>query len=142
MEQLILQDETPKERLATLKNNADKAEIFTYPLALSPVEITNLKDEFSNLAIKESKLMEAKKKFMESHKSELKPLKLEMVQKMQKIRSKVNEVTEEVYLIADMKSNQMCYYNGGGLLVYNRPLLPNEKQLSIVPGLEITGTES
>lgn len=132
MEKQILTGQTPSERLAVLRDTADKKETFTYPRALDAAEVTRLKDDFTNNAVKIAKFEEAKKEFIEQWKADVKPLKLEMNFQMSKIRARVEEVTEEVYLISDQDLNMMGYYNAAGVLVYSRPLMPDERQLSLV----------
>lgn len=140
METKILKDVPESERKTILRDTADKKERFTYPKALSDLEITRLKDEYTQNAIKVAKQEEAKKEFMEGWKANVKPLKLEMSAQMVRIRSKVDEVTEDVYLISDQETNEMGYYNERGELVYSRPLMPDERQLSLVSNNKLTGT--
>ncbi len=136
----ILQDVSEKERKEILQNSADKKEVFTYPKSLGDKEVTFLKDEYTKNAIAYAKQEELKKEFMEDFKSKVKPLKLEMSTQMTRIRNKVEEVTEDVYLVSDQDSDTMGYYNVKGELVYHRPLMPEEKQLTIVDKLRLTGT--
>jgi hypothetical protein len=95
-------------------------------------EVIHLKDEYTKNAIEMAKQEERKKTFMEEWKASVKPLRLEMGQQMTRIRSRVDEITEEVYLLSDMETNTMGYYNAAGALVYQRPLMPEERQFSIV----------
>lgn len=137
MEKQILVNHSPTERLTILRDSADKKEVFTYPKSLDVDEVTHLKDEFTHNAIKMAKHDEAKKEFNEQWKSEVKPLKLEMTSQMRRIRSKVDEVTEDVYLVSDQDLSVMGYYNAKGVLVYERPLMPDERQMSLVGGNKV-----
>lgn len=132
MENHILKDVSKNERLQILSDSADKKESFTYPRHLNAEEVTYLKDEFTKNAIELARKEESKKDFMTEWKSEVKPIKLEMSSQMNRIRSKVEEITEDVFLVADQPAKTMGYYNGDGILVYQRPLMPEEQQLSIV----------
>lgn len=132
MEQFLLQNEPHQRRLEALKDSAEKIETFTYPKVLTPEEITNIREEYTQNAIKMAKLDEAKKEYMDEHKADAKPITTEMSEQMKMIRSKVKEITEQVYHIADQDEGVMSYYNAKGELVYQRPLLPNEKQLRII----------
>jgi hypothetical protein len=138
MDKQILAKYAPTERITILRDTADKKEVFTYPKALDVDEVTHLKDEFTQNAIKMAREDEAKKDFMESFKAKVKPLKIEMTLQMRKIRSKVDEVTEDVFLISDQEEKTMGYYNVKGFLVYERPLMPDERQLSLVSKEQIT----
>lgn len=132
MEVLILQDVGPIERKKFLRDSAAKSEEFTYPRALDVSEVTYLKDEYTKNAIIMAKHEERKKEFMADWKAAVKPLGLEMGGQMTQIRSNVEEVTEDVYLLPEHDENLMGYYNVEGKLVYSRPLMPEEKQFSIV----------
>lgn len=142
MEKQILRTSSKQERLQILKDSADKRENFTYPRALLAEEVTHLKDEFTKNAITMARHDEKRKEFLTDWKADVKPLKLEMTEQMVRIRSKVEEITEEVYLISDQPLETMGYYNASGDLVYERPLMPEEKQLSLVDKSNITGTNN
>lgn len=132
MEQHLLQNEPHQKRLEVLKDSAEKVETFTYPKVLSAEEITKVREDYTQNAIRKAKLDEAKKEYSDNHNAEAKPIANEMKEQMQMIRSKVEEITEQVYHIADQDEGMMGYYNAQGKLVYQRPLLPNEKQLRII----------
>lgn len=132
MEAHLLQSETPAKRMEALRDSAEKIETFTYPKALTTEEITKIREDYTQNAIKKAKLDEAKKDFMDNYKTEAKPIANEMKEQMQMIRNKVKEITEQVYHIADQEEGMMGYYNERGELVYQRPLMPEEKQLRLV----------
>lgn len=139
MDQQILQSESAISRKQILRDSADKLEEFTYPRALGHEEVTQIKDEFSKNAVKVAKLEETKAEFMTQWKADVKPIKQEMGAQISKIRTNVEEVTEEVFLISDQDQGVMGYYNSEGILVYKRPLMPEERQMTIVDKAKITG---
>lgn len=132
MDKQILINSSKSERVQILRDSADKKETFTYPKTLGAEEVTQLKDEYTKNAISFAKKEEAKKDFMDAWKGEVKPLKLEMTNQMSKIRNRVEEVTEDVYFISDQDAGEMGYYNADGVLVYQRPLFPEERQIRLV----------
>ncbi|AGO49152.1 hypothetical protein Phi39:1_gp37 [Cellulophaga phage phi39:1] len=143
MEAQILTSENLKDRKEILKQNAVKTENFTYPKALDELEISNLKSEMTKNYISLAKHDEAKKEFMVDHKANIKPLQSAVNIQMAKIRTQIEEVTEEVFLLADHEAGLMGYYNATGKLVYSRPLMPEERQFSIVDATyNITGTNN
>lgn len=142
MDSKILQDVGKVERRQLLRDSASKSEEYTYPRGLSDQEVVHLKDEYTKNAITLSKHEERKKEFMTDWKSEVKPLVLEMGEQMTRIRSKVEEITEEVYLMPEHEEGMMGYYNAEGMLVYQRPLMDNEKQFSIVDNSHKNGTNN
>lgn len=140
MDLKILQDVGSIERKQLLRDSASATEKFTYPRALDDAEIRHLKDEFTKNSITMAKHIEAKKEFMVEWKSETKPLTQAMDVQMTRIRSKVEEVTEEVFLMPEHDEEMMGYYNALGILVYQRPLMPEERQFSIIDQTRRTGT--
>lgn len=143
MDSQILKDVSLSERKQLLRDSAAKTELFTYPKPLDEKEVTHLKDEYTKNAITMAKHEERKKEFMEDFKAEVKPLRLAMGEQMTRIRSKVEEITEDVYLLPEHEEGMMGYYNSQGVLVYQRPLMPDEKQFSIVDNSHRkTGTNS
>lgn len=142
MEKSILQTVSKAERRQILRDTADKKELFTYPKALDEKEVTHLKDQFTINAITLAKHDEARQEFLTDWKSKVKPLKLEMQDQMRVIRTKVEEITEDVYLISDQQDGVMGYYNEDGDLVYERPLMPDEQQISLVDKSKLTGTNN
>lgn len=131
MEKQFLQNVSRTERIRTLKDNAEATEEFTYPRALSQEELSKIKDESIQNFIKLEKLEEVKKEFMSDHKAQVDPIKLENKEKLKMLRSKVEEVTEEVFLLADHDKGMMGYYNADGVLVHQRSLMPNERQIRL-----------
>ncbi|WP_440881432.1 hypothetical protein [Tenacibaculum sp. C7A-26P2] len=140
MEQQILQTDNPKERIQILKDTCVKTETFTYPKQLSNEELELEKHNFTQHAITveiaDKKLQEAK----EIHKSETKPVKEEMKTQISKIRSGIEEVTETVFLLDEQDEGKMGYYNSQGVLVYERLLMQDERQLRIIGNNSQTGT--
>jgi len=131
MDRVLFQDMTPGERAKMLSDNAEAKENFQYPKELSSDEIAELKDELSSESITLSKLEERKKELMDEIKSEIKPVKDEVNRVLQLLRTRIEEVEEEVYLIADQEEGMMGYYNQDGKLVHQRLLRGNEKQFRI-----------
>jgi len=73
-----------------------------------------------------------KKEFNTTHKAKVKPLKQSFATTLNKLRNKVDEVEEEVYLLADVDAGMMGYYNAEGNLVHVRVLKPEERQHRII----------
>ena len=132
MESSFLKNESRQVRVQTLKDNAEKTEEFTYPKALGSEDLGLLKDQLVKNSVSLSKLDEERKEFLTGIKAKVKPLKQEVAITLGKLRTKVEEVTEEVYLLADQEEGMMGYYNADGNLVYQRILLPEERQFRIV----------
>jgi hypothetical protein len=131
MQKQILQHESPAERLEQLRNSADKVENFSYPRELSLGEIQELQNSLSQDMIfvdqQDQKLKVAKEIF----KAATKPVKQTIAKNLQLIRTQVEEVSEEVYLLKDVEDGKMGYYSKDGILVFERNLRQDEMQFSI-----------
>lgn len=131
MEKQILQSESPADRLEQLKAVADKKENFSYPRELSVGEIQELQSNLSQDMIfvdqEDQKLKVAKEIF----KSATKPVKQTIAKNLGLIRSQVEEINEEVYLLKDHAEGKMGYYSKDGILRFERNLRPDEMQYSI-----------
>lgn len=131
----VFQDVSPKERIQILTDNASSVEKKTYSRPLDIAEISKMQTEFAQKAIElnieESELKSVRDEF----KLKVKPIKAEMSVLMQGIRSGSEEVTEDVFLLADMEDSMMGYYNNAGELIFSRPLMQSEKQYSITENL-------
>lgn len=128
MDQYFLPNDSRADRLRVLKDTSEKSMPFNYPKELSKEELDNLKDKLAQDNIKLTKLAEKRKEFMEEHKYEVKPLKNSVIDCIAKLRNGVEDVEEDVYLIADQENNTMGYYNADGKLVHFRSLLQDERQ--------------
>lgn len=131
MEKLMFPDKSPRDREQLLRDNAVKVENRTYLRALDQSEVIELQNSYTQRAIELANAESELKSARETFKSIAKPIKVEMGEIIQGIRTSSEEITEEVFLLADMDDQIMCYYNKFGELVYSRPLMQNEKQYSI-----------
>lgn len=132
MEQTIFQNVLPDRREQMLRDNAVSVEKKTFVRHLTPEEVIKLHAEFSQKAVELNIAEDDLKAYRENHKAVVKPLKSEMSMLMKSIRSNSEELTEDVFLLSDMESQMMGYYNKLGELVYSRPLLASERQFSII----------
>lgn len=135
MDVKVFQDVSPKERIQILTDNAAAIEKKTYSRPLDNAEVAKMQTEFAQKAIELNIQESGLKAIRDEFKLKVKPIKAEMANLMQGIRSGSEEVTEDVYLLADMDSQMMGYYNSGGELIFSRPLLQSEKQYSITENL-------
>jgi hypothetical protein len=136
MEARLFEGFSLKERQEVLHANASAIEKKTYSRPLDQAEIAKMQTEFAQKAIDLDIAETALKAERENFKLKAKPIKKEMAVLMQGIRSGSEEVTEEVYLMADMSEKMMGYYNKEGVLISSRPLMQNEMQYSINESLK------
>jgi len=129
MEKQILQTESRNKRKQILRDTCVKAKQFTYPKTFTPEEMTLKKDELSQHDIKLEILEKEKKQTVEGMNKGIKEVKTERSYTLNCVRTGMEEVTEQVYLLDDQESGNMGFYNQDGELVYTRLLLKEERQL-------------
>jgi translation initiation factor 2 beta subunit (eIF-2beta)/eIF-5 len=131
MEKTILQNVSPDERIEMLKANAVKTEKFSYARELEQSEIQELQNELSQQMIAVDQEDQKLKVHKEAYKSVVKPIKTAIGANLQKIRTGVEEVNDDVFLMKDLAEEKMGYYSKEGKLVFERKLKPEELQYSI-----------
>lgn len=137
MEKAILQNLDPTERIRSLRDSADKVEEkFTYSRELEIGEVQEIQSDLSQAMIKIDQEDVRLKMHKEAYKSVVKPLKEEIKANLQKVRTQMEEITDEVFLLKDMKEMRMGYYSKEGKLVFERGLRPDEMQFSITEHLK------
>jgi hypothetical protein len=129
MEKRLLQNMSPKEREETLANSADKIENFSYTKPFTPEQIVVFKDDLSTRMIEYNVLEDELNTIKDSFKEKMKPLKDETKLLLTNIRNKAEFVSEKCFIM--IEGNEVGYYNAEGELVYQRPILPGEKQKTI-----------
>lgn len=127
-----------KERIQLLKDNAVRVEEMTYSKSFSEEQLIEKKDALARQDIELFKLEEQKKEMTADFNQKIKNVKTSRNRNLNEIRTGVEEVTEDVYLLDDQEERKMNYYNDEGDLIFSRPLKQEERQLSI---LKHTGTD-
>lgn len=137
MEKQILQNLDPIERIRQLRDSADKVEEkFTYSRELEIGEVQEIQSNLSQSMIKIDQEDVKLKVHKEAYKSVVKPLKESIRADLQKVRTQLEEITDEVFLMKDRNSMRMGYYSKEGKLVFERGLRADEMQFSIVEHLK------
>lgn len=129
MEKQLLQNLSEKERLETLENSADKVENFSYTKAFTKEQILVFKDDLSTSMIELNSIEDEFKAVKDEFKGKMKPLKEQNRTLLTNIKNKAEFVSEKCFIMID--GNEAGYYNADGVLVYQRPILPGEKQKTI-----------
>jgi hypothetical protein len=133
MEQRILQNLPIEERQRTLHENAFKVETkYTYTRELEEGEVQDLQNNLSQNLIEVDKADQVLKAAKEAYNAVVKPIKEQIKGSLQCIRTRSEELTGEVYLIKDEHEQRMGIYSKEGKLLFDRSLLPEEKQYSII----------
>jgi hypothetical protein len=116
------------DRIELLSANASRREQFTYFKQMGEDELKQFEQRYfalhAEIDTHEEQLLLAKEEFKQA----VAPLKSEMTECYAVVKSKGEQITEEVYLIANHEAGIMEYMNSEGELVFSRRLLPNENQ--------------
>jgi hypothetical protein len=131
MEKQILVGVDPSERLQQLIDVADKVEKFNYPRELSQGELEELKNELAQNHITIDNQDQVLKSQKEAYNASVKPLRELNKDILRKVKTGVEDVIENVYLLKDLEEEKMGYYSKDGKLVFERSLKPEEKQYTI-----------
>jgi hypothetical protein len=118
-----------KELVETLEANADKIENFSYTKPFTTNQIVVFKDELSTKMIELSAIEDEFKIVKDQFKGKMKPLQTETKDLLTCIKNKAEFITEKCFVVVE--GNEVGYYNADGDLVYQRPILPGEKQKTI-----------
>jgi len=115
-----------------LRDSADKIiGNYTYFRQLTESERLDRKDRISDTLIFLSEKNEELKEIQKELKEEMKPYHEELKSLLKEIKINGQEVTEEVYVHFDQEADRATYFNTEGIEIYNRRLLPDEKQTTM-----------
>lgn len=144
MEKVLAQEYGPKERIQFLKDNADAVEELGYQKPLTEDEIINLKEELTETSIKIADINAAKSEAIRAYNDELKPLEKTRAKNIESLKNRSEFRTEDCYKFIDHDAGEVGYYNEDGLLVYQRAILPNERQKTVFAEMPFrkTGTNN
>lgn len=122
----------PSERKEWLKANADRTErdVTTYK-QLNPNQIDDLEGKIAKQSVELSKIENEKKEVMAHFKDRIDPVKTGLKEFIRTLRTGQEEVTTDIFYIADYDNGRMIGYAPDGVEVENRRLREDEMQSSI-----------
>lgn len=131
MERAMGQNIPEDKRASFLRDNCDKIEEIGYMKPFTPDEITQKKDELSEVAIKINDIESNKKETLKDFKQQLEPLTEQKADLLKNIKTKAEWVTEDCYQFINHDERLVGYYNKEGILVASRPTRPEETQYTL-----------
>lgn len=137
MDKFICQSVNPIERAKYISDSCDKVESIGYMKQFDSEELDRLKGDLSETSISIKDIELEKKEIMAEFKERLKPLLEDKEILIQKLKRKAEFVNEDCYKFIDRENNMVGYYNRLGILVEERGIRPEERQLSM---FDKTGT--
>ena len=129
-----------EQRIAFLSDNCDAIEEKGYMKRFTPNQLTQMKEELSETAIKINDIEEKKKEVMAEFKEKLEPLNKEKQRILVGLKNKSEHVVERCFKFIDPKTREVGYYNEEGELVESRPAYADEFQGTIFQ-MKRTGTD-
>jgi predicted nuclease with TOPRIM domain len=106
-----------------------KTEVYQKPLTSE--ELAKLEKEFIQNNRKFAKLKDDFNKMKEDFKAKMKPIEKLMDAELGILKTNTIEVEGIVYMVDDQENRVMNHYDEKGNFLYSRPLLLEEKQISI-----------
>lgn len=116
-------------RIAFLTDNCDKIEEKGYMKRFSADQLSQMKDELSEAAIRINDIEEEKKAIMDEFKERLKPLIDEKSRLLKGLKNKSEFVNEKCYKFVDTEAREVGFYNQDGDLIEARPAYVEELNL-------------
>lgn len=129
--EMFLPEVGPKERVQILNDTAYGVEEMDYAKRLTHEEVEALKSVEVQHSLKIRKLSAELKEIQKGFKDQIKMEQAAQNECLDQIQTGHKNVTEKVWLVDDQDSGMMKFYNRDGELVYQRPLMSNERQLRI-----------
>ncbi len=145
MEKMLFQDCNQSERIQLLKDNADTIEPLGYQKPLTEDQITTLKQDLTEISIKIADIEFAKSEATHSFNQDLKPLKKKRAEVVEVLKNRSEFKDEDCFKFVDQEAGEVGYYNEEGILVYQRTILPTERQKTLfatMPARQKTGTDN
>lgn len=120
-----------KDRIAFLMDNCDKVEEIGYTKQFSEEQLSEMKNNLSEIAITINDLEEEKKEAVATFKASIDPLKQEKKTLIDGLKTKATYVRETCYKFIDGEKREVGYYNAQGDLVESRSASADELQTNI-----------
>lgn len=137
----LFQDSPVEQRAEMLKGMAMKVDVDKVRRHYDMDEKDQIKDFIADESVV---LMETEEEFGSIKKDfnlKIKKKKKEIITALKDIKRGYSENNEEIYLIDDQENGMMNYFDKNGIFIQSRPLMPSEKQTTILK-MENTGTDN
>lgn len=132
MAKYFFQEDTPEQRIKNLADNAEKIlNNFSWNKQLDETDMEEFRVKFSEKSIELTDMQNDLKAKTKIAKAEMKPVEQDVNVLQHAIKHRELNIVETVYMMPDQILNKMEYVNEEGLIVFSRPLRPEEKQFSI-----------
>lgn len=124
----FMPDVSLQERIRLLRENCDSQEMTTYLRDLTQEELDNKRETLVDNLIKASNLEDELDEIKDGFKTKMKPLKDANKILQQEVKTRKEQVSGNLYHMANHEDGMMETYDENGDLVSTRRLRPEEKQ--------------
>lgn len=142
MKEVMLQEMPVEERENVLRDTCySVVEKMGYLHRYTPQETNEKRKELADVSITLRDLEDELSSIRESYKARMKPIQEEINAIIAKLKQGGDYVSGDCYKFIDESEGMVGIYSPEGYLVENRPILPEERQMSIFRNLGQTGTD-
>lgn len=142
MKEVMLQEMPVEERENVLRDSCySVVEKMGYLHRYTPQETNEKRKELADVSITLRDLEDELSSIRESYKARMKPIQEEINAIITKLKQGGDYVSGDCYKFIDESEGMVGIYSPEGYLVENRPILPDERQMSIFRNLGQTGTD-
>lgn len=131
MDNFILPDLTPDARARILADNAEGIEEKTFIRPMEGNELNNERINLQQVVDNIERLEEEAKAVKKQYSEQIKALIAQRRASLRALKQGGIETTEATYKMIDRDENTAAYYSKYGHCIYQRPLLPEEKQMAM-----------
>lgn len=119
------------ERKMFLQDNCDAVEDLGYVKEIPTERLEELKEVLVENNIELRSLRDAKKEAVKEFNDQIKPLEEINAETTKQLKERSEYVNEQCYKFVDNEERTVGYYNSEGLLVFSRPIRPEEIQTTL-----------
>ena len=131
MDQFILQDKMPQDRVAILEKMAAKAEKITYRRNLTEAEIEAESKNLADAVTRRAQIEDEKKEVTKEYNKRIEEQKTKAETISDTLLSGTREETRLCYKFVNIDTKEVGYYNELGELVKVRPAMDQDMQLDM-----------
>lgn len=128
MAKQFMPEETAKDRLMMMQENAAKIDQTTYQKPLTEDELAERRETLADNCIKLNTKEDELKEIKDAFKAEMDPLKMINKRVLTEIKTKQTTVEGNLYHLQNFEDDMMEIYDSEGFMISSRRLRPEEKQ--------------
>lgn len=125
------QELSDEEKVVNLESLCDATETITFDRAYTPQVLAEKRESISSQMMDIDDREEELKLLMAELRRDVTDKKKQLKVTLRQLKARFETVTEKTYKVADQEERKMRFYDAQGILIMQRPLRPEERQLTI-----------